>query len=223
MKKVIFSLFFSLLFGGLPEYYYKLPIKQQKIEFKKILLPMIEKENKKIINERNEVIEIFNNPFFMMDKKKILILSKLAKKYKIKNIYDKKEFLKKIDIIPENLVLAQGAVESAWGRSYFVKEANNLFGQWDYSGKGMIPRNRDVNATHTIRIFKSLQESLAVYMRNLNRNPAYKEFRELRYFYRENNRNFTALQAASTLHRYSSLGQKYVKILQQMIKQFKGN
>ena len=210
----------NFLFAGFPEYYYKLPIKKQKIEFEKILLPMVEKENNKILEERARVLHIFNDPFFFTNDKYKIELAKLAKKYKIKDIYDEDEFLKKIDVIPPKLVLAQGAVESAWGRSYFVKEANNVFGQWDYSGRGMIPRNRDENATHTIRIFKTLQSSLAFYMRNLNRNPAYREFRELRAKYREENRTFTAQVASSTLHRYSQLGQKYVEILQGIIKQF---
>ena len=220
MRKIFSLLLFTYLFAGFPEYYYKLPIKKQKEEFKRILLPMIEIENNKILLERNQVISIFNEPFFLINKENLLILGKLAKKYKIKNIYDEDEFLKKIDTIPPRLVLAQGAVESAWGRSYFVRKANNIFGQWDYSGRGLIPRNRDANATHTIRIFKSLEESLAVYMRNLNRNPAYREFRELRYKYRKNHKKFTAEVAATTLHRYSQLGEEYVKILQSIIKQF---
>ena len=224
MKKIYSILFFiNLLFAGFPEYYYKLPIQKQKKEFKKILVPMIKNENQKILNERQTVIDIFNDPYFMMDKKKVLTLAKLAKKYHIKDIYNKEEFLKKIDTIPTKLVLAQGAVESAWGRSYFVREANNLFGQWDYSGRGMIPRNRDENATHTIRIFETLEDSLAVYMRNLNRNPAYKEFRELRYKYRKENKKFNGLAAATTLHRYSQIGNRYVVLLQSMIKQFKGS
>jgi len=221
LKKVLGMLVvFGYLIAGFPEYYYKLPVKQQKIEFEKILLPMIKKENDKILKEREKVLTIFNNPFFMMDNINIIELAKLAKKYKIKDIYNKEEFLKKIDIIPSKLVLAQGAVESAWGRSYFVKEANNLFGQWDYSGRGLIPRNRDENATHTIRIFRSLEDSLAVYMRNLNRNPAYKEFRELRYFYKKNNKQFKAEDAIHTLHRYSELGDGYVVILKGIINQF---
>jgi len=212
---------FSFLIAGFPEYYYKLPIKKQKKEFKKILIPMIEKENNHIKDERDTVIRIFNNSLFMTDNNKLLELSKLAKKYKIKNIYNREAFLKKIDTIPENLVLAQGAIESAWGRSYFVKEANNIFGQWTYGKNGLIPRNRDVNATHRVRIFNSLENSLAVYMRNLNRNPAYKEFRELRYSYHQNDKKFSAEKGAETLHRYSQLGQQYVKILKQMIRQFK--
>ena len=224
MKKLYSILFFvNFLFAGFPEYYYKLPIKKQKEEFKKILLPMIQKQNQKILKERQSVIDIFNDPYFMMDKNKILTLAKLAKKYHIKDIYDKEAFLKKIDTIPTELVLAQGAVESAWGRSYFVKQANNLFGQWDYSGRGMVPRNREPGKTHTIRIFKSLEDSLAVYMRNLNRNPAYREFRELRYKYRKENKKLDASTAATTLHRYSQIGNRYVVLLQSMIKQFKGN
>ena len=222
MRKLYLILFFiNILFAGFPDYYYKLSIKQQQKEFKNILLPMINKENQKILNEREKVIQIFNIPMFMMNKQNVLILAKLARKYHIKDIYDKEAFLKKIDIIPPDLVLAQGAVESAWGRSYFVRNANNMFGQWDYSGKGMIPRNREAGKTHTIRIFKSLEDSLAVYMRNLNRNPAYKEFRELRYKYRKENKKFDGLIAATTLHRYSELGEEYVKILQLVIKTFK--
>jgi len=221
----ILSLLFlvKILFASFPDYYYKLPIKEQKKEFKKILLPMIYAENKKILLERAQVKSIFDDPLFPLKKEDFLILSKLAKKYKIKDIYNKDEFLKKIDIIPPALVLAQGAIESAWGRSYFVKEANNIFGQWDYSGKGMVPRHRDPGKTHTIKIFKSLQDSLAAYMRNLNRNPAYREFRELRYKYRKENKPFTAEVAANTLHRYSQLGNEYVRRLKIMINQFKGN
>ena len=223
MRWLLGLFMFSFLFAGFPEYYYKLPVKKQKEEFKRILLPMIEKENQKILSIRKKIIEIFNDPEFMINKEKILYLAKLAKTYKIRDIYDEKSFLKKIDVIPENLVLAQGAIESGWGRSYFVKEANNIFGQWDYSGKGMIPRNRTPGATHTIKIFKNLEDSLSAYMRNLNRNPAYKEFRDLRAKYREENKTFSGFIAATTLHRYSELGHRYVKIVQTMVKQFKGN
>jgi Bax protein len=181
---------------------------------------MIKQENNNILNERKLVISIFKTPSFFLNFDNLILLSKLAQKYKIKDIYDEKEFLKKIDVIPPKLVLAQGAVESAWGRSYFAREANNFFGQWDYSGKGLIPKRRDENKTHTIRIFKTPQESLAVYMKNLNRNRAYKNFRELRYKYKKEHKKFTADVAATTLILYSQLKEQYVKILQNIIKQF---
>ncbi len=220
MKKLLFLLGITYLFAGFPEYYYKLPISKQKKEFEKILLPMVEKENKKILLLRQKVIKIFNDPDFIFDNNKIIFLSKVARNYKIKDIYNKEEFLKKIDMIPPKLVLAQGAIESGWGRSYFVKKANNIFGQWDYSSNGLMPRNRDANATHTVRIFKSLDDSLRVYMRNLNRNRAYRKFRELRYEYKKQHKIFSAEVAATTLREYSELGEEYVKRLQKMIKQF---
>ena len=137
--------------------------------------------------------------------------------YRAKN---KKDLLKRLYPHPPSITLAQAAVESSWGKSYFAIVANNLFGQWDYSGKGMIPRNRDENATHTIRVFRSPEDSLAVYMRNLNRNPAYKKFRELRYKYWEQNKTFPAEVGASTLLKYSQLREEYVEILKNVIKQF---
>ena len=220
MKKLLFLLGITYLFAGFPEYYYKLPISKQKKEFEKILLPMVEKENKKILLLRQKVIKIFNDPDFIFDNNKIIFLSKVARNYKIKDIYNKEEFLKKIDMIPPKLVLAQGAIESGWGRSYFVKKANNIFGQWDYTSNGLMPRNRDANATHTVRIFRSLDDSLRVYMRNLNRNRAYRKFRELRYEYKKQHKIFSAEVAATTLKEYSELGEEYVKRLQKMIKQF---
>ena len=220
MKKLLFLLGITYLFAGFPEYYYKLPVSKQKKEFEKILFPMIQKENKRILQLREKIISIFNDPSFIFDTNKIIFLAKVARIYKIKDIYNKEEFLKKIDMIPPKLVLAQGAIESGWGRSYFVKKANNIFGQWDYTSNGLMPRNRDANATHTVRIFRSLDDSLRVYIRNLNRNRAYRKFRELRYEYKKQHKIFSAEVAATTLREYSELGEEYVKRLQKMIKQF---
>jgi Bax protein len=221
LKKLLFLFSFSFLFAGFPDYYYKLPIKKQKQEFQNILLPIINQINSDILKQREIVNKIFTSKDFNKSKKNIETLKKLAKEYHIKNLYSEKDFLKKIDVIPEKLVLAQGAIESGWARSKFAKKANNIFGHWDYSGKGLVPKNRDINKTNTIRIFSSIEESVYVYMRNLNRNPAYKKFRDLRYEYRKEHKKFTAEIAATTLILYSQLREKYVKILQNIIKQFR--
>ena len=36
-------------------------------------------------------------------------------------------------------MLAQAAEESGWGCSRFTIEGNSFFGQWDFSGNGMVP------------------------------------------------------------------------------------
>jgi Bax protein len=147
-------------------------------------------------------------------------LAKIAKIYKIKDITDKKEFLKKINTIPPSLALAQAAIESGWGKSRFVKEANNIFGHWEYSNKGLAPKSKydHIKIDYSIKIFPTLEDSIAAYMKNLNRNPAYKKFRDLREKYTEENKTFTGIAAADTMINYSQKKEEYVKILKQMIK-----
>ena len=221
MKKLI-SLALALnLYGAFPSWYYKVKgTKQQKEAFVEIMLPLIQAENKKIAHLRKLIIDVFNDPYYLMNPKKIAFLSKIAKIYKIKNITDKEEFLKKINTIPPSLALAQAAIESGWGKSRFVKEANNIFGHWEYSNKGLAPKSRyeHINIDYSIKIFPSLEASIAAYMRNLNRNPAYENFRELRYRYTKNNRPFTGLEAAETMINYSQKKEEYVKLLKNMIK-----
>jgi Bax protein len=223
MKKVFINiLFFAYLNGAFPTWYYNIKnIKQQKKAFVEILLPLIQTENQKILNLRKKVIEIFNDPYFLLNPQKISFLSTVAKTYKIKNILDKNEFLKKIDIIPPSLALAQAAIESGWGKSRFVRVANNIFGHWEYSNKGIAPKSKydNIDINYSLKIFPSLEASIKAYMLNLNRNPAYKEFRNLRFIYKSTNKKFSGLIAANTMKLYSQQEENYVKLLKQMIKQ----
>ena len=223
MKKTIFSFLFALnLYSAFPEWYYKIKdISQQKKAFAEIMLPLIQTENQKIITTREKIIKIFNNPYFMLNPKNIEFLSKIAKKYKIKDILNKEEFLKKIDSIPPSLALAQAAIESGWGKSRFVKEANNIFGHWEYSNKGLKPKSKydNIDINYSLKIFPSLEDSIKAYMLNLNRNRAYKKFRNLRFEYKSKNCLFTGIQAAKTMRLYSQEKDEYVKLLQKMITQ----
>ena len=146
---------------------------------------------------------------------------KISKKYKIKNLYMKEEYIKKIDLIPKSLVISQAAIESAWGNSRFMKLANNMFGQWTFGKKGLMPTKRDENKTHKIKIFKNLQSSVNAYMTNLNRNRAYRVFRNVRYNHKINNKFFNGISASDTMHNYSGIGKNYNKILKSIIKENK--
>ena len=220
MKKVI--IFFILLntYAAFPSWYYKINnIKKQKQAFVEILLPIIQIENQKIKKLRKKIIDIFNDPFYLLNEKKIAFLLQIAKKYKIKNL-NKEEFLKKIDIIPPSLALAQAALESGWGKSRFVKEANNIFGHWIYSNKGLKPKSKYKHITidYSIRIFPSLEASIRAYMKNLNTNLAYKNFRKLRYSYSKEFKKFNGLIASDTMINYSQKKREYVKLLKTLIK-----
>jgi len=130
----------------------------------------------------------------------------------------RKEFLQKINVVPASLAIAQGSIESAWGKSRFVRLANNVFGHWTWGEIGIIPARREEGKTHKIRIFSTLQKSVDAYMLNLNRHVAYEDFRKQRNMAIGEGRKFSGHDAAGTMLKYSELGEKYVKILQKVIK-----
>jgi len=221
MKRVVFFIFFIFLNAALPDYYYKIKdVKKQKQAFINIMLPLIQNENRKILVLRKKIIKIFSNPFYMLNTNDLIFLSKIAKEYKIKDINNKNEFLKKIDIIPPSLALAQAAIESAWGKSRFARLANNIYGHWEYSDKGLKPKSsyEHIKIKYSIKIFPSIEDSIKAYMLNLNRNRAYRLFRKKRYEFRKKGKIFTGIEAAKTLKNYSQLKEEYVKRLITLIK-----
>ncbi|MCF6173096.1 MAG: glucosaminidase domain-containing protein [Campylobacteraceae bacterium] len=219
----LFVLSINVFSAGFPNYYYDIKnIKGQKKEFIRLLLPLIQKSNKQVRKERvfvkNFLTSAWSDSFRKLDGTSLKFLFRLYKKYKIKALFNQEEYLQKIDIVPSSLALAQGAIESGWGKSRFVKEANNIFGHWTYTGNGLVPTNRDEGKTHTIRIFNSLQSSVNAYVLNLNRNRAYEYFRLKRLKAREQNIVYNGIMASKTMINYSALKEKYIYILDSVIK-----
>ncbi|NVJ60818.1 MAG: glucosaminidase domain-containing protein [Gammaproteobacteria bacterium] len=122
--------------------------------------------------------------------------------------------------IPESLVLAQAANESAWGRSRFAKEGNNLFGQWCFEpGCGIVPKNRPEGETYEVAQFARPIDSVRSYMMNLNTFHAYSELRSIRYNHLEQGKKVSGSLLAEGLEQYSTRGEEYVKEIQLMIEQ----
>ncbi len=219
---LIVALSLELFATGFPMYYYNIKSsKKQKQEFIKILLPLVEKSNGKVLLERRFVQDFFlkaqKNSFRGLDEKSLRRLIHLYRKYKIHNLFNAEEYLKKIDIVPVSLAIAQGAIESGWAKSRFILEANNIFGQWTYTGKGLVPTDRAEGKTHTLRIYKTLQGSVDSYVLNLNRNNAYKALRDLRENAHKNGTIFNGLMASKAMIKYSQRGGEYVKLLDSII------
>ena len=104
---------------------------------------------------------------------------RLAKKYKSPKV---KELLKRVQTVPVSLLLAQAAIESAWGGSRFALNGNNIFGiwTWDDEVEGLVPARRDAGKKHRVKSFKSLLAAVQEYCLILNRQAAYHSFRSLR-------------------------------------------
>ncbi len=226
MKRLIAGILLTqaLLFADtlktFPKEYYSLKRGEKlKSRFVEILYPLILKEEEKILKERKFVESFFAKfeSVGIVTPVEVKKLEAIAKKYRIKSLYDKEEYLKRVDTIPVSMVLAQAAIESSWGKSRFVRKANNLFGEWTWGKRGIIPKNRPKGKRYKIRIFNSLQDSIASYMRNLNRHWAYKEFREARYLARKMGKPFGGFTASAYLTRYSQLGEKYTLMIKKTI------
>ncbi|MBT3203325.1 MAG: hypothetical protein HOB14_08470 [Gammaproteobacteria bacterium] len=191
------------------------------------LLPFIDKENTRLQQLRRKVeniIQQLDANILLSDESKNW-LRKLAKKYRVKGNpltkpQAREDLLKKVDIIPASLTLAQAANESAWGKSRFATEANNLFGIWTYDkSKGLKPKNRDSEKKHLVRIFDHYGESVSYYMHTLNSHPAYTKLRDIRQQQRKNLLSLDGFELAVGLEKYSAKGELYIKLIRDLIRQ----
>jgi len=226
-KLFIVALLFSnsLLWGaGLSSSYYQMDDSaKQKEEFVRQMKMLVDKGNDEIRKDREFITTFFAkavpDAFRGLNQQNVGYLINLRNKYGIENLFDRDEYYKRIDVIPTSMAIAQAALESGWGKSRFAREANNLFGHWTYSGIGLVPQNRAPGKTHMIRVFSSLQKSVNGYMLNLNTNIAYEDFRTKRAKARNAGKNYTGMEAATTMVHYSELKGEYIKMIKEMIEQ----
>ena len=190
--------------------------KQRKDFFIQIVLPLILKENNNIRLDRKRLFSIINkNNNTKLEKKW------LEKKYKQYGIPTKELSILKIrmDEIPVSLAIAQAAKETGWGTSRFAQEGNALFGQWTWSGEGLKPKDADKSKGHKVMKFNVLQASVRAYQRNLNTHSSYKNLRKARAELRDKGLPLDSLLLVKFLNQYAETGEKYVDVLQKIIKQ----
>ena len=176
-------------------------IKNRKDLFLKIALPLIVQENKKLLSI-NKQINSIKHRFSQISRKEAVFISNLMEEYKEVSIDN---LLIKIDEIPVSLALSQAVIESGWGTSRFAYEGNALFGQyvWGNTTNGIVPNEREINAKYKIKSFNTLRESVASYMKNLNTNSHYNEFRINRFVLRSNKQPLSGSYLADYLFNYS--------------------
>ena len=191
-------------------------VQLKKETFIKIVLPLIVAENEKILDDR-EKLKVISEKKFTSDLEKQWLRQKLLE-YKVKK-GNLDELLRRMDMIPVSIALAQAAKESGWGTSRFALEGNAIFGQWTWDGQGIAPLKRDGDKNHKILKFPILRASVKAYKNNLNTHKSYLKFREKRNSLREKNKKITGLALTGTLKNYAQTGSEYTKILNQIITQ----
>lgn len=192
---------------------------ERKKVFFSYFLPIVQQRNAEILDTREQLKQWHKN----RDQADTGDLSDIADQYgmddfDVQNSANWSTLLRRVDVIPPSLALAQAANESAWGTSRFALEGYNYFGQWCFtSGCGMVPRKRDAGKDHEVAEFGSPTESVHAYMANLNRNSAYKGLRDVRSNLRQAGKPITGNALAAGLGRYSERGPEYVKELRSMM------
>ena len=174
--------------------------KTKKRVFLSVLLPLILKANEEVLAQRRRLLRLPNIKKNLSLSEKMW-LSQMTEQYKLSkpNI---KRLLKRVDAIPVSLALAQGLLEAGWGTSDPALSRNSLFGN-------------TVNGRVTG--YESLYHCVQSYIRNLNTNRAYREFREARFKQRQEGQALSGYDLAFTLVRYSERKMAYVKHLQKAI------
>ena len=195
-------------------------VKKRKALFLKVVLPLILKVNNDILDKRKKLINIysqFNKLGAISGASKSWLLA-MEKKYKVKR-GDTEELLRRMDLVPPSLALAQAAEESGWGTSRFVMEGNALFGQWTLnSSGGMIPNQRSPMKKHKVRKFSTLIDGVRAYALNLNTHGAYRVFRQKREKARKVRSVMTGIKLSKYLKAYSERGSDYISTIQKIIK-----
>ncbi len=197
-------------------------------------LPAIQKANNDILRQRNRILDIRDSigdathiPAAMARE-----LNAYLRQYRLEVIDTSavlapsfpdstfSRLLRRVDIIPARLAMAQAIIESGWGSSKFAREANNYYGIRCYrEGCGMSPTGAD-SAGFYVKSYPSEAACIRDYLWNLNTGYAYRDLRSSRAAMREKKKPLDPVELAAGLTSYSSRGEEYTEMVNNIIKEY---
>ncbi len=201
-------------------------VKARKEAFFDYLLPKIYEANDEVARERawlSSLAEQIVGGSLPTDVQ-LAELTKIESRYALADTRDTivnrvARLLRRVDVVPASLVLAQAAKESGWGTSRFALEGNNYFGIWCfYEGCGLTPRSRLPGRNHEVATFDSVADGVRYYIRTINTHSAYADLRKMRANARQAKQALPGEALANGLVRYSERGMAYVREIQSMIR-----
>jgi Bax protein len=164
--------------------------------FVRSLLPLVLDANHEVMRERKQLLKINDhvNKGRALTGSQKTCLKTLARKYKSPSS-NVKILLKRVDVIPPSLALAQAIEETGWGTSHAARNKNSTFGTTLSTG---------------VKAYENLYASVRGYVLNLNSNPAYADMRQIRFDMRQTGKTLCSEKLMKGLHRYSELRQRYI-------------
>ncbi len=210
----------------LPDFSKYVTVEERKAAFTGFLAPLIQRVQAQILSERRSLLDIEQafKSNGSLNEMQWFQLRQLSEKYlRIENP-DRADFTGliadlrlRVDIIPVDLTLAQAALESGWGSSYFARKGNNLFGMRCFRpGCGMRPRWSLVQLPYGYSRYTSPRESIEAYMLNLNRHEAYQDLRQERARQRERGTWPNSRALSGTLDNYAE-DPNYIRAIRRIL------
>ncbi|MGE5478585.1 MAG: glucosaminidase domain-containing protein [Bacteroidales bacterium] len=176
--------------------------------FLRVMLPLVLVVNEEIAEDRRRLEAMAAN----REPRDEAWLAELATRYGADGTAPA-QLLRRVDVVPPSLALAQAAEESGWGTSRFVREANNLFG---HVGDDVVPQG-DADGPR-MAAFASLHEAVRAYVHNLNSHPAYETLRRARAAARARGAFPDGHTLAGSLVNYSERRGAYVDTIRALIR-----
>ncbi len=184
------------------------------------ILPVVLEANQRVMVDREQLLALRDkvaiDPYAMSPIERIW-LEDLADRYE--TTPDRMdELVRRVDIVPPSMAIAQGGVESGWGTSFAARTGNALYGQIQAVGRHAVevpwkPGNGMPQP------FSSVGEATDAYITNLNTHPAYDGFRVARAVARERGEDLEGYRLIGTLLRYSERGLNYVQFVRQIMRE----
>src|SRR5262249_29769335 len=178
---------------------------QRKMLFITALLPVILEVNQRVLVEREQLLYLRDRmaagPGISVVER--IWLEQLADRYDT-SASKIDELIRRVDVVPPSMAIAQGGVESGWGTSFAARTGNALF--------GMIRAGSP-------QPFTSVADATNAYIANLNTHAAYASFRTARAALRQRGEALNGYQLIGSLLRYSELGSQYVNFVRQIMRE----
>lgn len=189
---------------------------RRKSLFFRALLPILLAENDHIRQERGYALHLLEKGVPAAGTPERQWLDERVTRYRIRGSLEfvavRHQLLRRLDVVPTSLALAQAASESGWGVSRFAQEGNNLFGHVTSNEKqGMLPAARPAGIGYAMRTFPSVRESVRAYVSNLNSSRVYSDLWHLRERMRSSAELLDPVILAGGLLAYSERGQDYIE------------
>lgn len=193
---------------------------ERKTLFITTILPVVLEVNQRVLADREQLLQIREklaiDPMGMTAIERIW-LDDLADRYET-TADQIVELVRRVDIVPPSMAIAQGGVESGWGTSFAARAGNALYGQIQSVGRHSVsvpwkPGNGMPQP------FSSIGEATEAYITNLNTHPAYAPFRKARAARRERGEPLEGYHLIGTLLRYSERGLHYVQFVRQIMRE----